>query len=193
MNPTTPLHEDTLNDIPPDHHPIIYLTKMFHNAIQMNQVHKMKLINYLYCNTLKTNLDSSIYDWSKLHEIRQTAMNILKSHLQPPDNIDDWYMNKALQKAIQSNNADWIEHVDRLFILNMRSNSDHLNSTPLLHKLRITAMDILDSFRKSLIPEPYWDLYDFLEFTPKSLNLPTNHSVGAVNPSMGIKIISKIY
>jgi len=56
MNPTTPLHEDTLNDIPPDHHPIIYLTKMFHNAIQMNQVHEMELINYLYCYTLKNKL-----------------------------------------------------------------------------------------------------------------------------------------
>ena len=130
---------------PPADHPIQLLTSAFQNAIQMNDVIELEAFNHLYCNNLKTNFDFSIYDCHKLHEIQQTAMNILKSRLQPPDNNNDWYMNKALQSAIQRNDAYMIEYMDRLFILNLRSNSDcYLYSSPNLHKPRPTASPIVN-------------------------------------------------
>jgi len=41
-----------------------------------------------------------------------------------------------------------------------------------LHETRRTAMDIINSFRSSNIPVPFWNFYDFLEFTPKFTTKP---------------------
>ena len=54
---------------------------MFHNAIQMNNVHEMEDLNLLYRNTLKSNLDFSWYDRFDLIAVQMTALNILNAHI----------------------------------------------------------------------------------------------------------------
>ena len=62
---------------------------------------------------------------------------------------------------------------DHMFILNRKSNLDlSLYDCSNLHETRCTAMDIINSFRSSNIPVPFWNFYDFLEFTPKFTTKP---------------------
>ena len=60
---------------------------------------------------------------------------------------------------------------DHMFILNRKSNLDlSLYDCSNLHETRRTA--IINSFRSSNIPVPFWNFYDFLEFTPKFTTKP---------------------
>ena len=66
---------------------------------------------------------------------------------------------------------------DDMFILNRKSNLDpSLHDCSNLHEYRRTAMDIINSFRSSNIPVPFWDFYNFLEFTPKFTTKPFNQA-----------------
>ena len=65
---------------PPANHPILLLTSAFHKAIQTNNVHELEVIDHLYKNTMKSNLDFLIYDCSNLIDLHLTAINLLDSH-----------------------------------------------------------------------------------------------------------------
>ena len=61
---------------PPIDHPILLLT-----TIQQNDIDELTNINHLYKHTMKSNIDCLLYDRSNLCATRQTAMNLLNSHI----------------------------------------------------------------------------------------------------------------
>ena len=77
---------------PPADQPILLLTSAFHNAIQTNNVYELEVIDHLYNNTMKSNLDFLRYDRSDLIDLHLTAVNLLDSHtaantLLPPSSL----------------------------------------------------------------------------------------------------------
>ena len=71
----------TATCLPPTNHAILLLPATFQLAIQENYIDEITSINYLYNQTLKSNLDFILYDYSDLRATRQIAMNLLNSHI----------------------------------------------------------------------------------------------------------------
>ena len=71
----------TPDDLSPANHAILFLTAVFQLAIQENDITEITAVNKLYAQTLESNLDFILYDRSDLRAIRQTALNILNSHV----------------------------------------------------------------------------------------------------------------
>ena len=71
----------TTDRLAPANHAILFLTAVFQLAIQENDITEITAVNKLYAQTLESNLDFILYDRSDLRAIRQTALNILNSHV----------------------------------------------------------------------------------------------------------------
>ena len=81
---------------PPINHLILTLTAGLQDAIQENDIIKLIIIDHLYRQTLKDNLDFFLYDRSNLRAAHVTVKQLLASHITASTPLPDSLHNSLI-------------------------------------------------------------------------------------------------